>query len=70
MMTKIILIVTLLMLLKYFLLCYLYMTIYIGSAAISKRTFSKYYLYLWLIAPISAPYHLLLLVTSFLTNLD
>jgi len=70
MITKIILCVTLLMLLRYLIWCYLFMTIYLGIAVISQGKLSKYHVYIWLTAPISAPYHLLLLVTNVLTNLD
>jgi hypothetical protein len=70
MMTNVILYITLLMLVRYLIWCYLFMTIYIGIAAFRTKRISRYHVYIWLTAPISTPYHLLLMVASFLTNLD
>lgn len=58
------------MILKYVLWCYLFMTIYMGISVIVRSQFTKYHLFLWIIAPVSTPYHILFLLSRLLTNMD
>jgi uncharacterized membrane protein len=70
MLSKIVLVITVIILLKYLFFCYTFMSVYIALAIYAAKRVSKYHIYLWLSAPISAPYILLLNLTSLLTKLD
>lgn len=69
-MSQIILYLTLAMLLKYLLWCYVFMAIYISISVFVRSQVTKYHIFLLLIAPISTPYHLIYVISNLLTNMD
>ena len=69
-MSQIILYLTLALLIKYLLWCYVFMAIYISISVYVRSQVTKYHIFLLLIAPVSTPYHLLFVLSRLLTNMD
>lgn len=69
-MSQIILYLTLAMLIKYLMWCYLFMAIYLSISVFEQSRVTKFHVFLLVIAPVSAPYHVLSLISRLLTNMD
>ena len=69
-MNQIILYITLATLIKYLLWCYIFMAIYVSLSVYEQSQVTKYHIFLLLIAPVSTPYHIIYVISRFLTNMD
>lgn len=69
-MSQIILYLTLAMLIKYLLWCYVFMAIYVSISVYEQSRVTKYHIFLLLIAPVSTPYHFIYVLSRLLTNMD